>query len=50
MFIIKRKSVRLVRPWKTSEGRLARELKERMRMKGQESGIMREKGKDNSVE
>ena len=43
--MMKRNEESFVRPWKTSKGRLARELKARSRMKGQESRIMREKGK-----
>ena len=42
--MMKRNEESFVRPWKTSEGRLVRELEERLRMKGQENGIMKEKG------
>ena len=41
--MMKKNEVSFVRAWKTSEGRLVRELEERVRMEGQESGTMREK-------
>ena len=43
--MMKRNEESFVRAWKTSEERLARELEARLGMKGQESGMMREKGK-----